>query len=305
MSGPLVTLAFPCFNQARYVAEALRSLLAQTYTPLQIAISDDNSSDGTFKIIRELLQQYDGPHQVDVHRNTRRKGIENYNQLMTMARGDFIVIAHSDDLSVPERVEKLTRAWQENSVSMVSSNSVIIDAQGREQGVRLDPGKFQQPDLEWYVRRGFNPAAIGACLAWDREVFDRFGSLDSRRSAVSSDVILPFRACLLRGIFYLPDSLVYRRMHEASRSQMFLHLDNEEKLVTREAMLANRIAQFIYMFETVRTQLPDDDPRRSTLTKQLTRTIIMQAGKWAESRNRLLSKRKKNLWVDADFRDST
>ena len=50
MSGPLVSVLMPIFQQERYVAEALRSVMAQTYQPLEIIISDDCSADRTLEI---------------------------------------------------------------------------------------------------------------------------------------------------------------------------------------------------------------------------------------------------------------
>ncbi len=53
MNKLLVTFALFSYNQERFIREALRGALAQTYSPLQIVISDDCSQDRTFKIIQE------------------------------------------------------------------------------------------------------------------------------------------------------------------------------------------------------------------------------------------------------------
>src|SRR3989337_2862652 len=110
MAAPLVTLALPCSDQDRYVADALDSLFAQTYTPLQIVVCDDASTDATYAVVAERVAAYDGPHEIEVRRNETRRGIETYNRLMDWARGEFVVIAHSDDVSLPHRVERLVEA---------------------------------------------------------------------------------------------------------------------------------------------------------------------------------------------------
>ncbi len=67
---PLVTFYVITYNQARFVREAVESALAQTYSPIEILLSDDCSTDGTFEIIQETVKGYSGPHTVILNRNT-------------------------------------------------------------------------------------------------------------------------------------------------------------------------------------------------------------------------------------------
>ncbi len=53
MSKPLVTFMLRTYNHERFIREAVRSALTQTYSPLQVVISDDCSQDRTFEIIQE------------------------------------------------------------------------------------------------------------------------------------------------------------------------------------------------------------------------------------------------------------
>ena len=61
---PLVTFALFAYNQEKYIREAIEGEFARAYQPLKIIISDDCSSDKTFDIINELVQNYQGPHVV-------------------------------------------------------------------------------------------------------------------------------------------------------------------------------------------------------------------------------------------------
>ena len=298
MPQPLVTVAFPCFDQAEYVQQALRSLLAQNYAPLQIVISDDVSTDGTYEIVQEEVSRYDGPHRVQLHRNDERRGVENYNQLMSMAEADFIVMAHSDDIADADRVEKLVEAWQRDSVSMVSSNSLRIGPDGSVLGPDLDPERQCKPELDFYLAHAFDLATLGSNLAWDRKVFDRFGPLDHTRSAIATDSILPFLACLLRGIRYLPDQLLQRRVHNESREKRFMRSPDTDEQAAEESAHATRITQFGYMFETVRTKLSSDDPRRQKLLDRLAMTIVNSSIQWTTVRNRLQARHKQHRWLD-------
>ena len=53
--GPLVSFCVKCYNQERYIGEALEGAFAQTYRPLEIVISDDASTDRSWEIITEAV----------------------------------------------------------------------------------------------------------------------------------------------------------------------------------------------------------------------------------------------------------
>ena len=54
----LVTVGIKCFNQKTMIGEAIESALAQTYRPLEIVISDDGSTDGSWQVIEETVREY-------------------------------------------------------------------------------------------------------------------------------------------------------------------------------------------------------------------------------------------------------
>ncbi len=291
MAAPLVTLAMPCCDQDRYVAEALDSLFAQTYTPLQIVVCDDASTDATHAVVAGRAAAYDGPHEIEVSRNETRRGIETYNRLMEMARGEFVVIAHSDDVSLPHRVERLVEAWRRSGASLVSSDAVIIDANGKRLRPFADPGETYDVSLESISGNGWNKALLGATLAWERAVFDRFGPLNRASSAVSSDWILPFRAALLRGVHYVAEPLLLYREHPQSRSHRFLH-DAAAPAIGHERHLGNNTAQFTYMLETLssfRAQPGNDDARLADIERRLAWSILHCAIAWSKHRNAMLA----------------
>src|SRR5262245_47942738 len=107
---PLVTMGLLTHNRERYVREAVMSVLAQTYSPLQIVVCDDASTDTTPQIVRDALAAYSGPHRLLAIQNMTNMGVGSYNHLMKVAKGELIVIAHDDDVSYPIRVERIVEA---------------------------------------------------------------------------------------------------------------------------------------------------------------------------------------------------
>ncbi len=290
MSGTPVSVAFPSYNQGAYLKAALESVLQQDYHPLEIVISDDASEDDSDAIIQATLAAYAGPHRVYYHRNPRRLGLENYNQLMAMARGEFVVVAHADDIALPQRVSRLVAAREAHGVSLVSSNALLMDVQGRGRGWLQPPQQTAHIDAASLVSQGWRPVHHGATLAWERAVFDAFGPLEGRRSAVSSDWILPFRAALLDGVHYCPEPLLQLRIHDQSRGQRYLHHQTHDEAAQQEVTLANRLAQYGYMRHTLGAfcHQRGNTATWEALMAQLDAAVLETADHWAQVRNGLM-----------------
>ena len=112
MDRPLISFILMCYNQEDYIRDAVAGALAQDYSPLEIIICDDCSGDRTFEIAQEVISEYHGPHHVRLYRNENNKGLAgNTNQALGMSRGELIVLAAGDDISLPERTRMIAEAW--------------------------------------------------------------------------------------------------------------------------------------------------------------------------------------------------
>jgi glycosyltransferase involved in cell wall biosynthesis len=114
MSQPgLVSFLIIAYRQERFIREAVRGALSQTYEPLEVIISDDCSPDRTFDVIKEEVEAYRGPHKVIVNRNEANVGLAgNLNMAWSLSHGEFVVAQGGDDISMPQRTETLLQARQ-------------------------------------------------------------------------------------------------------------------------------------------------------------------------------------------------
>lgn len=210
---PLVTFFLVSYNQSQYVKEAVRAALAQDYSPLEVILSDDASSDDTFAIMTELAKRYVGPHKVVLNRNPERLGVCGHvNKCMAMASGALLVGAAGDDISMPHRVTALVQAWNsaERRSYSLFSNCLIIDEAGEEHGfwfaeppnVTTTLAQFEETKRAWLV---------GCSHAFAAELFQEYGDLDVR--ILQEDGALAFRALLLGEIQYVDEALVKYRRH--------------------------------------------------------------------------------------------
>lgn len=211
---PLVTIILFTYNQQRYVADAVHSILAQDYTPVQIIISDDCSSDNTFELTKSIVDNYEGNGTVILNRNVENLGIGRHvNKLMEMAEGELIFAAAGDDISMPTRVSDTVKIWLENDRKPLSmcTKTLTIDENGDAIGKLPE---IKPVVLEKVMQLG-GRWIYGASHAWHRSLFDDFGPL--RDDVVSEDKSVGFRSLLLgQDIFYIEKPLVKYRFHAAS-----------------------------------------------------------------------------------------
>ncbi len=207
---PLVTFALFAYNQEKYIRDAIKAAFAQSYSPLEIILSDDSSSDATFSIIKEMAAEYEGPHKLVLNQNDVNQGLGGHiNKVMKLARGDLIVIAAGDDISMPRRSELLCDRWVKSAqaVDLLCSDYISMSEnghdEGRGQGCQLE--KMNPIEMARYGH-----GVIGATAAWTRRLWSTCGDLP--RDTMYEDQALPFRAILLGGIGTVDVPLVrYRK----------------------------------------------------------------------------------------------
>jgi glycosyltransferase involved in cell wall biosynthesis len=128
----LVSVAIACYNQARYVGEAIQSVLDQTYRNLEVIVVDDGSSDDSSKIassfpgVRTIRQSNLG---VAAARNSGFKE----------SSGEFLIFLDGDDRLEPQAVESGLRCMHQHSdCAFVFGNCRLISEDGRELPTRSE-----------------------------------------------------------------------------------------------------------------------------------------------------------------------
>jgi glycosyltransferase involved in cell wall biosynthesis len=218
----LATFILYAYNEEKFIREAILSAFTQTYTPLEIVLSDDGSADRTFAIMEEMAASYQGPHRIILNRNAANTGIgSQLNAAVQKTTGGLILLANGDDRSRPERVMKTVEAWRSTGCSascLVSPLDMI-----NEKGVPL-PGK-QIPNNTYFdtllsgMHARFGGVGAAASAAYRREVFTFFPPL--LPELILEDNPLYMRAMLLGETIYIKEALVEYRMHEQNISQAY------------------------------------------------------------------------------------
>jgi glycosyltransferase involved in cell wall biosynthesis len=215
---PLVSYCLFTYQQERYISKSVDAALAQTYSPLEIIISDDCSSDQTYAIIKEKVLAYDGPHRVVINRNEINLGIGGHVSFLAgLSTGDYIVAVGGDDISSPYHVKMAVDAIQASGGAyMVDFDASTINQDGDLiQGRRAIRDSFTY-NLEDFMtdRRKISSFAPGRII--HRNVVDRFPPIAS--SCPTEDTVFVLRALMLGKLRREPINLIQYRRTESSVS---------------------------------------------------------------------------------------
>jgi glycosyltransferase involved in cell wall biosynthesis len=213
-SHPLVSFVLVAYNQEHFIREAVEGAFAQTYSPCEIILSDDCSTDRTFGIMQEMAAAYKGPHIVRLNRNERNLGLVNHcNRIFGMASGELIVGAAGDDISLPQRTERVVQEWIKHGkpagglcsqLQMMDLSGILLPA---------DPSGYIKPVPNDAVKilHCWGWGITGAACVWTKSLFSQFGSLSS--DLPCEDVPMLWRAVMIGKMIFIPEVLVLWRVN--------------------------------------------------------------------------------------------
>ncbi len=178
MNQPLVSVICVCYNQARFVTEALDSVVAQTYQPIELIVIDDGSTDGSPKIIKQWIASH--PQTVLLLNGTNIGYCKTFNKAAALARGKYLIDLSADDVLLPERVAVGVQVLESTPQAGVTfSDAEHVDESGVK--ISLHSDRFPHhtiPSGDIYkvlIERFF---ICSPTMMFSREVFDYLGGYD-------------------------------------------------------------------------------------------------------------------------------
>lgn len=135
INSPLVSIICLCYNHARFVEEALLSVLNQTYKNIEIIVCDDASTDSSWEKILTLKLKFPS---INIYQNIDNQGnCKTFNNALALCNGKYIVDFATDDVMFPERIEKQVEFFesQQESVGVIYHNALLINEKGKDIGI--------------------------------------------------------------------------------------------------------------------------------------------------------------------------
>lgn len=240
---PKVSVILSSYNHGKYIAEAIRSVLNQTYRDFELLIFDDGSSDNSREVIRSFHDE-----RIRLFLNEENRGANVCaRETISAARGQYIAIHHSDDVWEAEKLEKQVAFLDGHSseFGVVFSYASIIDENGDAfqedehfyARVFMQENRSRQAWLHHLFYEGNCLCHPSAMLR--RECYEKLGAYDDRYFQLP-DFEFWIRVCLNFEIYILPEKLVRFRVRQneanvsGSRLENLIRNDNEMLSVLRD-----------------------------------------------------------------------
>jgi glycosyltransferase involved in cell wall biosynthesis len=220
-ASPAVSVVVPAYNNAAFIRETVRSVLAQTFTDFELIISDHGSDDGTWALLQGLARD----ERVTLLRLPRSDRPEhNWEHATRAASGEFIKLVCGDDVLLPTCLETQVAAMRKHPEAvMVAARRDVVTAGGdtalRSWGL---PGMIGIMSGRTAVRRavvsGTNPFGEPACVLLRRRALESVGGWDGRFPYVLDQHT--YSKILMDGDFVgLPDVLARFRLSDGQWSK--------------------------------------------------------------------------------------
>lgn len=174
---PAVSLCIPAYQAEKHLRETLDAAFAQTFEDMEIVVLDNNTTDGT----RRILEEADDPR-LRVERNDETLSMpDNWNRVVEMCRAPLIKLLCADDLIDENCVADQVKILMNNQdVALVSCKTDLIDDVGkplrRATGLRRLTGRHSGRNVVRHVvRSGGNPIGPSAAVTFRRKDFQAVG----------------------------------------------------------------------------------------------------------------------------------
>lgn len=207
--SPLVSVAMATCNGARFLREQLESIYAQTYSAIEVVVSDDQSTDETPAILRE----YERTRGLKFEINDTRLGVtKNFERTVRRCSGEFIALADQDDIWLPEKIERLVANIGESS--LICSDAQLCD----DRGVVFAPSFYRYARIlvppqslarQWSLVANF---VTGCATLFRRGLLDE--ALPIPTGAPIHDWWFAIVAARQKGVRFLDEPLLLYRQHD-------------------------------------------------------------------------------------------
>jgi glycosyltransferase involved in cell wall biosynthesis len=222
---PLVSVVIPVYNCERYLAEAIESVLAQTYRPIEIIVVDDGSTDGSAQVAKRFTDSVRYCFQANSGTSAAR------NRGASLASGTFFAFLDADDLWV---VDKLTRQ---------------MAVFGDDPGLDVVFGHVQQfcsPELDEHIKKTLYcpaeamPGYLPGAMLIKRDAFLRVGPFETDWQA--AEALAWYSRVVEKGLrsLMLSDVVLRRRLHISNKGIDERTLQRKEYLRILKASLDRR-----------------------------------------------------------------
>jgi glycosyltransferase involved in cell wall biosynthesis len=208
--APTVSIGLPVFNGANYVADSIQSILSQTFTDLELVISDNASTDDTRAICERFAAN---DPRVRYHRSNANMGAAwNHNQVFRLSRGRYFRWSSHDDVYAPEYVARCVEILEANPDVVLAYPRVrLLDENGKLLHRLPYPAVAAEPDVAGRFASVLRQTGCYAIYGVIRSESVRRTGLFKPWAAADKNILA--RLALMGRFYQVEEDLLYFRSH--------------------------------------------------------------------------------------------
>lgn len=231
----LASVVIPSYNHCQYVAQAIESVLDQSWPHIDLIVIDDGSTDGSPEVIRELHQRRGGFRFAE---QENRGLIATLNELVAAARGEIFCLLASDDFLMPGSLARRAKFLKSNPDHVaVFADGIKVEVAGGSEERIIDAKRrrlFELDDPVPDFLRGIN-LPIHTMMA-RTETFRKIGGFD-RRYLRCEDLDVQLLLFLAGKVGFVDEPVYCYRRHETNISGVQPQIARVDKVLCYEKYL--------------------------------------------------------------------
>ncbi len=145
MQNELISIITPSYNSSKFIFQTIKSVLNQTYQNWEMIIVDDCSTDKSVEHIKEIIKDETKIKLIVLDKNIG--AAEARNRALEIAHGRYVAFLDSDDIWLPEKLEKQIKFMQDNDLAVTCSSYYTIDENGKKINTRIVKESFSYSDM--------------------------------------------------------------------------------------------------------------------------------------------------------------
>lgn len=240
---PLVSIVIGNYNYESFIKEAINSALEQTYKNVEIIVVDDGSTDSS----REVIKTY-GDKVVPVFKENGGQP-SNYNAGFEKSTGEIICFLDSDDLFLPDKVERIVDVfrssedigWCFHSIQLIDENKNQLSATTTKDYIT------RECDFRSILKKGKIPPSLpsNSALCFRRSILKDILPMPTTKAITGSDHYLKFMAVAISKGFILREALTLQKIHSSNMGTL------------RSDIQHIRVREYIFTAKWIRQEFPE------------------------------------------------
>lgn len=206
--SPFVSVVMPLYNAEQFVESAVKSILTQTYSNLELIMVDDFSTDSTARIVEQISDD-----RVKLYYNDQNHGISyTTNLAISKCQGKYIALMDDDDISEPNRLDLQVSFLENNpSIDILGGRGLVIDANDNITGMSGEPRT--NPKYIRCMLLFHNQSCMNSSMMIRKTFLEQSGLRYDEGCHGMQDLFFLMKASKLGQISAIPDIIIRHRLH--------------------------------------------------------------------------------------------